>query len=252
MLKRSAYWALVALGTTVGSVALDSSAAIADPNLPPAAFADRVERYERGRSGNWDVYFGEANASDERWDVYDASAALGRNNWTKEMTHKGDLGQWDRDIGVSLGRDGVLIVEFTDNYLSGNGKETSDLWIYEIGGIAEKTNVSISADGNKWYDLGIADRQDVGNDVGVGIDIDGLLMAHDELNSESLFSFVKLQDSGDNGYNDFKSGADIDAIAALSFVKKDPVDVPEPGLLLGLGLLGIHGLYRRKLDSSDG
>ncbi|MEM9215048.1 MAG: PEP-CTERM sorting domain-containing protein [Cyanobacteria bacterium P01_F01_bin.150] len=256
MLKRSSFLALLALGTALSSVALDSSAAIANPTPPLAieAFADKAIFYQRGESRNWDSYFGDADAS-ERWDVYDPSSALGRNNWTKEMTQRGALGQWDQNIGVSLGKGGVLTVEFTDNYLTGSGNAQSDLWIYEIGGIAEKTSVEISVDGTSWYDVGVADRKDRKNDSGVGIDIDGLLAANDTLNENSLFSYVRVTDTGGNKYRNFKAGADIDAIAALSFVKKDPpppVDIPEPSMMLGMGLLGLGILSRRKSANTAG
>ena len=212
------------------------------------AYADGVVSYERGESVDWNKYFGEADSSDI-WQVYDPNSALGVANWTSEMTSSGPLGQWNKDIGVSLGKGGVLELEFTDNYLTGSGDDESDLWIFEIGGIAEKTFVEISADGASWYDVGIADRQDKNIDTGVGIDIDSLLNNHAELNSKSLFSFVRLTDTGGNKYKNFKAGADIDAVAALSSVDKDdPVtDVPEPGLMVALGLFGSNFLIKRRL-----
>ena len=247
MFNRLSLLALTALGATAGTIVLDASAAIANSTpLVTEAFADKAVFYERGGSKNWGRYFGGADRS-ERWDVYDPNAALGRNNWTSEMTQRGSLGQWDKEIGVSLGRSGVLAVEFTDNYLSGNGTDTSDLWIFEIGGVAEKTFVEISVDGNTWYEVGIADRRDFKDDLGVGIDIDGLLSNHSDLNVDSLFSFVRLTDTGTNKYSNFKAGADIDAIAALSFKPKDPTTrVPEPGIIMALGTVSLGTFLSRK------
>lgn len=239
---------LTALGLAAVTLFLSAPSALAEAApVDEKAFADAVVSYERGTSRNWNSYFGEASSAEE-WQVYDPNSALGRNNWTSEMTSRGSLGQWNKDIGVSLGDGGSLTLEFTDNFLTGSGDSASDLWIYEIGGIAEKSFVEISMDGLSWFDVGIADRKDSKQDSGVGIDIDNLLSSHDELSYDSLFSFVRVTDTGTNKYKNFKAGVDIDAIAALSFVEKDdtPVEVPEPGIIAGLVVLGVNFLRRRQ------
>ncbi|MDJ0705515.1 MAG: PEP-CTERM sorting domain-containing protein [Leptolyngbyaceae cyanobacterium MO_188.B28] len=248
MFNRLSPIALMVMGLTSSAILLNvTSAQAQSAPIDERAYADGVVSYERGESNNWNSYFGEANSSDI-WQVYDPNSALGVANWTSEMTSSGSLGQWNRDIGVSLGRGGILELEFTNNYLAGSGNEESDLWIFEIGGIAEKTFVEISMDGQTWYDVGVADRQDRNIDTGVGLDIDNLLNSRDELNSDSLFSFVRITDTGENKYKNFKAGADIDAVAALSSVdKEDPVtDVPEPGLMVALGLVGGSFVVRRR------
>ncbi|MGK7888444.1 MAG: PEP-CTERM sorting domain-containing protein [Leptolyngbyaceae cyanobacterium] len=238
---------------SLSALAIAATAMIAETpsataaSLSTEAFADNVISYQRG-TGGWGRYFGEANATDDRWQVYDPDAALGHNNWTAEMTNRGSLGQWDQSIGTSLGNGGSLIVEFTDNRLTGSGTEAADLWIFEIGGVAEEMSVAISMDNEIWYDVGIADRPDARFDSGVGIDIDGLLNSQG-LDSGSLFSFVRVTDTGNNKYGNFKAGADIDAIAALSSIPSSgelSEAVPEPGLIFALGAVGVGTLLRRK------
>ena len=258
--SRPALLALTTLGATLGLTTLGTSSAIANPTTPPLdikAFADRIVSYDPGTSDGY-AAFGDPNAPG-RLDVYDAESALGRNDWTKDMTRRHG-NEWGRDIGVSLGRKGALTVEFTDNFLVGNGNETADLWVYEIGGVAENAAVQISIDNDVWYDLGNFVRQSSEHDTGVGFDIDGLLAETAELTKQSRFSFVKVIDVDTrneqgkiNDYSNNKAGADIDAIAALSFVVKadvDSVDVPEPGLMLGFGLMGAGFLFRRKSDKA--
>jgi hypothetical protein len=246
----SKFLLFAAVGITVGTTLLNAKSANAVSQLAPTidetAFADGVVDYQRGTSDDWNSFFGEADADDKRWQVYDPNAALGVNNWTAEMTQSGSLGQWDNTIGTSLGKGGSLTVEFTDNALMGSGDNASDLWIFEIGGVAEKMSVEISIDGNTWYNAGVANREDKTHDYGVGFDIDPLLGLHEELSLESMFSFVRVTDTGDNKYNNFKAGADIDAIAALSSA---PKDVPEPASivsLLTLGAVGVGSTLKRK------
>lgn len=248
MFKLSAPLSLTMAGLTTATLLINATSAQAQAApIDEKAFADEVVSYERGTSKNWDSFFKNADSS-EQWQVYDPTSALGRNNWTSEMTSSGSLGQWNKDIGVSLGNGGALTLEFTDNFLTGSGDASSDLWIYEIGGVAEKTFVEISMDGLSWFDVGQAKRTDSGQDSGVGIDIDGVLNANEDLSYDSLFSFVRVTDRGGNKYKNFKAGVDIDAIAALSFVAKDetPVEVPEPGLMAGLAILGYNLLRRRQ------
>jgi hypothetical protein len=238
----------IAIATLVsGGILLNATQAQAQlAPIDESAYADGVVEYTRGESDNWGGYFSGANDS-EQWQVYDPNSALGVANWNTEMTSGGSLGQWDKEIGVSLGRGGSLTLEFTDNYLTGSSDEKSDLWIFEIGGVAEKTFVEISMDGQSWFDVGVADRQDYQNDWGVGIDIDGLLATNELLDTNSLFSFVRLTDTGTNNYRNFKAGADIDAVAALSSAPKDSQDVPEPGVAIALGLFSVGFLRRRLL-----
>ena len=243
----------------IASAVIAASTAIFSPSTASAytfdssAFADEVVNYDRGESRNWNSFSGDANGTDPRWQVYDPTAVLGEANWTAEMTQRGRLGQWDRTIGTSLGRSGSITVEFTDNYLVGSGDDGADLWIFEIGAKPEQVNVAISTDNETWYDAGLADRQDATNDHGIGLDIDWLINSHEELTLESFFRYVKVTDANNNrtnGYGGFKSGADLDAIAAISNISKsDKESVPEPtslAALVAVGLASLSVLKKRK------
>ncbi|NEQ43785.1 MAG: PEP-CTERM sorting domain-containing protein [Leptolyngbya sp. SIOISBB] len=199
-------------------------------SLTPESYADRVESY---------------NVGDALVTHNNSSAALGANNWTSDMV---GANGWKSNIGVSLGKGGSIALEFTDNYLTGDGNvNSSDLWIFEIGKVPEDLLVDISIDGDAWYRVGLADKQDYRNDSGIGIDIDGLLNTHADLSLETMFSFVRLTDNGTNKYTNGKSGADIDAVAALSSVSKaDVVDVPEPGMAVALGAIAFGAFVKRK------
>ncbi|MGF1497556.1 MAG: PEP-CTERM sorting domain-containing protein [Elainellaceae cyanobacterium] len=233
MLNRLSLVLLSAVGVTVGTFAFSPSAAVA-VSLSAESYADTVISYEKGE--------GLENSS-----FIDPETALGEANWTSEMVGGGTLGAWKEDIGVSLGNRGSLTLGFTDNYLTFSGDSAADLWIFEIGKAPEDVFVEISTDGNTWYDVGLADKQDYALDTGIGIDVDSLLGNYAELNSNSLFSFVRLTDNGTNTYGGSKSGADIDAVAALSSVSKDEsADVPEPGMVVALGVVGVGALLRRK------
>ncbi|MEO1520220.1 MAG: PEP-CTERM sorting domain-containing protein [Cyanobacteria bacterium J06633_2] len=235
MLNRQSLILLGALGAAVGVLELDSSAAVA-VSLSSESYADTVISYEMGESRNWG-----------RNRFNNPETALGEANWTSEMVSGGALGAWKEDIGVSLGREGSLTLGFTDNYLTGSGNTDSDLWIFEIGLDPEDVLVEISSDGDTWYSAGLADKQDYAIDTGIGIDIDSLLDSHADLDTNSLFSFVRLTDNGRNGYGGAKSGADIDAVAVISSISKsDTVDVPEPGAVAALGVVGLGSLLRRK------
>ncbi|MGD1941193.1 MAG: PEP-CTERM sorting domain-containing protein [Leptolyngbyaceae cyanobacterium] len=202
-------------------------------SLAPESYADTVISYDKG--DNHVSAFG------------NPETALGAADWTSDMVSGGTLGAWKNDIGVSLGKEGSLILGFTDNYLTGSGNADSDLWIYEIGRVAEDVLVDISIDGDTWYTAGVADKQDFAVETGIGIDIDGLLSEHADLSLDSMFSFVRLTDNGTNKYGNSKSGADIDAVAALSSVaKSDVVDVPEPGMAAALGVIAFGAFIKRK------
>ena len=65
---------------------------------------------------------------------------------------------------ISLGCDGVLVTQFTDNILV--DVEGVDLYIFEIGPVVERTELAISTDGTTWIDVGVIEgaRSDV--DIG--------------------------------------------------------------------------------------
>ncbi|MEW5681035.1 MAG: OmpA family protein [Pseudomonadota bacterium] len=101
---------------------------------------------------------------------------------------------------ISIGCDGELIVQFTDNVLV--DVAGPDLYIFEVGPFVEKTELAISQDGTNWLDVGVIEgaRSDV--------DINGLVAAGEHYN------YVQLRNAG-KSCGGMHSGADIDAIAAV-------------------------------------
>jgi GEVED domain/Dockerin type I domain/Bacterial pre-peptidase C-terminal domain len=111
---------------------------------------------------------------------------------------------------VSLGRGGQLVVQFTDNLLTGSGNGNPDLVIFEVGD-SEEVLVEVSADGNRYTAVGRASA------ASPTIDIDAF-----GYNTSSRIAFVRLTDVANQGSQSGNSvGADIDAIGALSSVAAD-------------------------------
>lgn len=133
---------------------------------------------------------------------------------------------------VSLGNGGQLVLEFTDNALTGSSDDGLDLWIFEVGPLVEPTLVDISKDGIEWFHVG-----GVGGATS-GIDIDAF-----GFGPSDLFYFVRLTDNcSGSACTGRTAGADIDAVGAISTVA---VSVPEPGSLVLLGMaLGLFGAMR--------
>ena len=121
---------------------------------------------------------------------------------------------------VSLGRGGVLVVQFTDNFLTGSGDVRPDLAVYEVG-LPELVRVEVSADGVNYTSVGSASFSNR------YIDLDQF-----GFNSLSQLQFVRLTDEPSDGPTSGDSvGADIDAVGALS---------SRPGLRFGTSGTGIR------------
>ena len=126
--------------------------------------------------------------------------------------------------GVWLGDGGSITLRFVDNRLTGSGHNAPDLWVFEVGADVEHTFVEISANGVTWHAVGKV----FGSTASVDIDAYGWTTA-------DRFAYVRRRDDpaldGQVGY----SGADIDAVGAISTVA-----VPEPAtwaLMLGVAAL---------------
>lgn len=117
-------------------------------------------------------------------------SALGEPNY--KNTYSADF--------ISLGCDGVLVTQFTDNILV--DVEGVDLYIFEIGPVVERTELAISSDGTTWVDVGVIEgaRSDV--------DIGPFVKKGDK------FPFVRLKNAS-KACGGNHAGADIDAIAAV-------------------------------------
>jgi len=111
---------------------------------------------------------------------------------------------------VSLGDEGILVVKFTNNSLTTSGNDDIDLWVFEVGGAVEPTDVAISTDGVNWIDVGSTSGATSGIDIDSYIELGVVLW--------EKYSYIKLRDKlphqSDSEYPD--TGADIDAIGAIS------------------------------------
>lgn len=119
---------------------------------------------------------------------------------------------------VSLGYGGSITVQFTDNFLTGDGTAAPDLVVFEVGAI-ESVRVEVSRDGNIFTPVGT-----VGG-LTNRIDIDAF-----GFTPQDRLSFVRLTDLRQGDRNSLSVGADIDAVGALSTV---PADIYLPG---GIGV----------------
>lgn len=132
---------------------------------------------------------------------------------------------------TSLGQGGSLTLEFVDNRLIGSGTSAVDLWVFEVGLDLEDTFVSISRDGVTYVDIGKV----FGATAGIDIDAFGFGPADE-------FRFVRLIDDQLEGG---VSGADIDAVGAVSSRRVGTVPVSSTAWLLALGLVGATHRHRR-------
>lgn len=107
---------------------------------------------------------------------------------------------------VSLGAGGRLVLEFTNNRLTGSGDADPDIHIFEIGTDVEDTFVDISADGITWHAIGKV----FGSTSSIDIDAFGFGI-------EDEFAYVRLTDDKNEGNTTGSTvGADIDAVGAIS------------------------------------
>lgn len=115
----------------------------------------------------------------------------------------------------SLGSGGSIVLEFTNNLLSGSDSPTADLHVFEVGSDVEDTYVEISPDGVAWSPIGKV----TGSISSIDIDAFGFTSTHQ-------FRYVRLTDDPLEGQTSGDSvGADIDTVGAIasSAVDDDPV-----------------------------
>ncbi|MEQ1825450.1 MAG: pre-peptidase C-terminal domain-containing protein [Pirellula sp.] len=175
---------------------------IADVNVPPAAtigddfyglglisFADNVVRYEPTAGGGPVPLPG----------LQIPGNAIGAPNYS-------GIGEPVPNQGVvSLGRGGVMVVQFTNNILTGSNDARADLAVYEVG-LSEQVRVEVSPDNTNYTPVGSASF----NNRYIDLDAFGF-------NSLSQLYYVRLTDvSNDGALTGDSVGADIDAVGAIS------------------------------------
>jgi hypothetical protein len=125
------------------------------------------------------------------------------------------------DNVVSLGRGGRLVVQFTNNRLTGSGDSKPDLMIFEVG-TSELVTVEVSTDGITYTNVGLVS----GAFPTVDLDLYGF-------NASSRLQFVRLTDVVTDGSTTGNSvGADIDAVGAISSVQLDTYSASGSGLVV--------------------
>ncbi len=112
---------------------------------------------------------------------------------------------------ASLGRGGSIVVQFTDNFLTGSGDARPDLAVFETGAI-ESVQVEVSRDNRTYFNVGIVSGS---NNL---VDLDAFGFGVNE-----RFSFVRLTDLRQGTSTSGPAGADIDAVGALSSVPAIPI-----------------------------
>lgn len=140
-------------------------------------------------------------------------------------------GNVDDGSFLSLGCEGTLTLQFTDNALI--NLEGPDLYAFEVGPNVEAMRLAISADGSSWTELG---------EISGGraeVDIAGL-GAPDE-----SYRFVRLTDDGIDCGTRF-AGSDIDAVAAIGSTMRF---VLEGEVLFGVDSAELRGAAQAALDA---
>jgi OmpA-OmpF porin, OOP family len=134
----------------------------------------------------------------------DPSKALGPPDYIAD--------KWSKPRAVSLGNGGTLTLAFDDGANAGGSLidgDGPDLFIWEIGPSIEAMDVEISADGQTWIGVGVAQGGACAIDIGPYVSRD------------DVFHFVRLHDvPHQGGESDAWPGADIDAVAVLGTARR--------------------------------
>ncbi len=213
------YKTIVAAGVCalVGTAA--SAATIGGIDFPDGAtsFADSVVSYTPGTG------FATNGA------CQDTSLALGVP----------DFGGGNCDGYVSLGQGGSIVLQFTDNALTTSGDIDADLHVFEVGSAVEAMMIAISTNAVDWIELGTLSGQPT------SINIDGVTGVVDG----TAYSYVRITDDPNSGPGSgVFSGADIDAVGAIS--STTPVPLPATGLML-VGAMGLLASAKRRKNKQS-
>ncbi len=175
-----AAWVQSAFGEKFGGIDFPQGA---------VSFADRVVSYDPLFSGG---------PAPTHPNFTDPNEAIGPPNYSGGGSGTG---------AVSLGSGGRIVLQFTDNALTGSDSPDHDLYIFEVGPNVEDTFVEISKDGVTWHSVGKV----YGSTSSIDIDAFGF-------SSADIFTYVRLTDDPNEGGSTPSPtvGADIDAVGAIS------------------------------------
>jgi len=164
---------------------------------------------------------------------------LGVADWSEETTVNTSV--------LSLGKGGTLRLGFVNNQMTNSGTTAPDLWVFEVGTAAEQTTVALrpvnlatraalvaagfpDIEGEGYFTVGLI----AGSTTAV--DVDAFLPGYAE--GDLRFDAVQLKDDQDGDCAGAVTGADIDAVCALSTAP--PVDCR--GVAAGTALLDACGV----------
>jgi len=223
-LLKTTLLSLVAAAVAVLAPTAHADTVYAGVNFPagPISFADQFVTH---------TYPSAAQAPDQYNNHADAS--LGIPNY---VSGGGCTAATQPCTFMSLGNGGSATWRFTDNRLVADGTSKYDLAVFEVGPSVEPMYVSISKDGNTWYNVG-----SLGGSTSA-VDLDGY-----GFTSADLFAYVRLTDANPNHLTTGggSAGADIDAIGAISTIAA-PVPEPSSIALIVAGLAGLGLAVKRR------
>jgi hypothetical protein len=143
--------------------------------------------------------------------------------------HRAGSGAGSLDV-LSLGKEGVIVLELGEECVDGPG---IDLLVFEnaFGGFTETGVVAVSEDGGAWFEFPCAAVVDGGTEGCAGVNpvyaspengisaTDPSVAGGDGFDLATLgvprARFVRVRDSGKNGYGPPTGGFDLDGVAVV-------------------------------------
>lgn len=175
---------------------------------------------------------------------YNSNCTGIENNNPQSALGVSDFASLSSDQFVSLGEQGHLTLQFVNNLLVNSGNNNPDIWIFEIGPAIEPAQIDLRPydqatinilNNTEIFDLdgdGFYEFDDVAGSTS-SLDIDEYISGYTF--GELKFDAVKITDiEGECGGS--TSGADIDAVCALSTISLDCA-----GTVSGTALIDICG-----------
>lgn len=143
--------------------------------------------------------------------------ALGVSDWSEEEP--------ERPAILSLGKGGTLRLGFTNNQMINSGDGASDLWLFEVGFASERSSIALrpvdlatrtalinagmpDEDGEGYFTVGVIEGSTTGFDVDAAVP--------GQPNGALRFDAVQIRDAQNEDCSGPATGADIDAVCALS------------------------------------